>query len=704
MAQDGPDDWVSPTQTHPAESDGPNDWVTAPKPVNAAGDAVRSLGTGVMEGYGNLLGMTANVVPMIDKGSRHLLSKAAVGMGIMPQELADRVNQHLDENGETLAGLPVSALQSDSINRHLTTLAQKAGLDTSAPKTVWGDYAHTLGEFLPGSGFLKGAETTGQAIKQGLKYIAAPAVGSETLGQMTKGTSLETPARVVGAVVPGAAMSVLDRIANPVGTQMAKMTDAQATEAQSMLDASRQPNMAPLTTQEAIDTATNGATNLGKVARNVSQSPAGGQIMNDFYAQRPAQVEAMAKNTFDQISPPAANPYEVAPKVQAAAQNTMGQVTAARTAAVDPLYKAAATDQVPLDQMQGIIGKLDEAIAADKTGLIAPKLQEFKNSLGQTVKTVGDDGVETSAFVPHTDIGNLDTARKYWRDAIGQPSIAQDAIPKTIGSQIGSTLDDLKSTMEASSEKFAQGRGIYEKISNDIVNPLERAPLGQLAGADKFPEQAKILFNPNPLPGSERAVAQAVRQVAKSDPDTAQQMVRMQMEQMFNKAKANTGATGADQYAGPKFSAIVTGGNQDSQQMKNLEAAFRALPDGATRWAAMKSSLDIMDAMAKRPAVGSMTEFNRQVDQLLKEGHPGVAALATAASPGEWPTFIHKIYRSIAYGRNTAAYAKLFTDSDVKDLRALVGVRPNTLRAQAAFVGALGKRAVNTTQPQPQEQ
>lgn len=60
------------------------------------------------------------------------------------------------------------------------------------PKTTAGEYANTIGEFLPGG--------VGGGVRGAIKYAVAPAIVSETAGQATKGTSAEPWARIGGAV------------------------------------------------------------------------------------------------------------------------------------------------------------------------------------------------------------------------------------------------------------------------------------------------------------------------------------------------------------------------------------------------------------------------------------------------------------------------------------------------------------------------
>lgn len=648
-------------------------------------DVAQGFGRGLMTGAGSVLGMPADVWHMIDRGYQLALTEGARRLGIITPETAETLRAPIE--GEE------SSFGSEAINRHLLNISKSLGANTDQPLSVPGQYAETVGSFLPAAGAL-GAETASQVPRALLKYGAIPGATSETMGQLTQGTSAEPYARVAGAVAPAAAstaLATLERIANPTGRALAGVTEPQFSQAQQILDQSRQAG-APLTSAEAIQSATGSGTRLGDVQRVVEQSPRGGAIMRPFFAQRPEQTQALGQTTFGQIAPAVGEPAEVAPRVQAAAEGTVNAADRARTSTVKPFYDAAKTDTVPVADMDAFLGKIDNAIAEDKTGLVSPQLVRLRNALTETPAT------NDSLRLPVTDINNLDTARKYFRDQIALPAVAQEAIPKQVGARMGSFLDELDNMMEQASPNFLAGKQRYQDITRSTIEPLLRSPTGQLAAAEEYPKQAAILFNPNPLPGSEAATARAIRDVASRDPEAAQQLVRLHLERTFNEA-TQANLPGANQFGGPKFAAIVAG---NSQQAKNLEAAVRALPDGATRWAALKKSMDIMRAMGTRQPVGSQTEFNRQINEFLRIGHPAGEVMSTVASPARWTRAAYDMYHNFMYGRNTEQLARIFTQGDVSDLRKIVQSRGGSLRSQAAFVGALARQGALTpasTQP-----
>lgn len=80
------------------------------------------------------------------------------------------------------------------------------------PQTLPGAYTKTTAEFLPG--MLLGGE--GGFGRQFLTNVAAPAIASETAGQLTKDTAAEPWARMGGALLAPVATSAARRIATPL--------------------------------------------------------------------------------------------------------------------------------------------------------------------------------------------------------------------------------------------------------------------------------------------------------------------------------------------------------------------------------------------------------------------------------------------------------------------------------------------------------
>lgn len=685
-----------------------------PAPRTQGEDIQQGVASGLVSGSAGILGMPVDLWRMLKAGNKYALTKGAEAAGVITPEQGAEYRKMTPAEDDPMS--------SAWITSHVKNLAQAAGRDTSGPQTVPGQYAETAAAFLPQAAAVPfagegtAAEMAGKVPAAMLRYGVLPAAASETAGQMTKGTAAEPYARIAGAIGPEAAMQAAGAARNalsPVRDILGGASDQDLTDAQRLLDESRAAN-APLTVPEAVQKATGSGTRAGDIQRVVEQSPQGANIMRPFMAERPAQTEALGRQMLDQVSPSTMDPYEVAPRVQAGADVGIQEANDARTQAVNPLYKSAATDRVAAPDMEAFLSRIDGMIASDKTGILTPELSDLRSRLTETAATPGTPAqripnttptgatiystvpaVPGTPRVPVTDIENLDTARKYFRDRLDTPQWNQDATTKAAAGKMSDLLGDLRQKMIGASPDFAAGKNLYQNITEKQFNPLVRSPIGQLAGADTYPKQAAILFNPNPLPGSENAIGSAVRQVAKADPDAASQMVRLNVEKAFNEATQNN-LPGANQFGAPKFAAVVAG---NSQQAKNLEAAVRALPNGDLRWNAFRKGLDIMEGMGTRQPVGSQTAFNAQINKWMEQGHPAGEFLANAASPGRWPSLVDKIYRHVIYDKNTAELARVFTSGDVADLKAIAGSGSRSFQGQAALIGALARQGVSSGSP-----
>lgn len=794
-----------------------------------AADIAHGLGTGLIKGAGSVLGMPSDIWQMLDRGYQHLLTRGAVGMGLLTPEEGEKLRQPIPGAEDYETG-------SQKINEHLMGLAKSAGADVSGPQTIPGEYAETAGSFLPAAAALGASSLRDVPAALG-RYGVLPAAASETAGQLTKGTAVEPYARVAGAIAPEVAfqgIGAAGRAMSPANRAMEGVSDTQMADAQRLLDESRAAHV-PLTVPEAVQQATGSGSRVGDLQRVVEQSPKGAAILRPFMAQRPAQTETLGRSMFDQAAPAGGDPYEIAPRVQGAAQQVLdtsphADALAAAERRLGPPTTAEEAGNVVRPELQGVydrregmraaLGDQDYAAAraADYTtngeaanpvqvrpvidhiddqlttakGTTAQALRRARaalfsdgqpdmsvtglsnarNAIASQVSMATRSGNTDVARVlgPNGVLGQLDSAleevpaygqarrnfarasepltpfadntapgRIIDRDQFGQnytmptervaPSIerggpsaadqflaaaensprAREAFGQYYSRQLlGSATDAtgrinpdvLANTLRQNEDmlrRFPEVSTNLQRVgaARTALQHLEETPVGALAqtsgktGQEQFAAQRNILFDPNAsLAGGERTIANTVRAVAEHDPMAAQQFVRQHLEQAFNEATQNN-LPGANQFGAPKFAATIAG---NSQQAKNLEAAVRALPQGDTRWNALRSGLDIMEGMGKRQFVGSQTEFNAWTRKMLEHGGPAVEGLIAAASPGQWPSLATRVYRHIMFNRNTGELARVFTEGNVSDLKDIARAGKRSFQGQAAMIGALARQ------------
>lgn len=161
---------------------------------STAGDVTKSLGTGLVKGSIGLATLPGTVSSLWEEGWKKIGSMAGVDM--------TEVMKHVND-----ARRRVPHTQLPNVNDAIGALESGVG-PLYKPKTTAGEYAQTIGEFAPG-----GLGPGGLARKA--TNVVAPAIASETAGQLTKGTDVEGVARIGGALAGGALPALGRRAVTP---------------------------------------------------------------------------------------------------------------------------------------------------------------------------------------------------------------------------------------------------------------------------------------------------------------------------------------------------------------------------------------------------------------------------------------------------------------------------------------------------------
>lgn len=575
---------------------------------NTAVDMAASLPSGIARGLTETIMLPVTAKRQLDKFATPYETKAvnfvraAFGYDPMevptPEQLSDNPIDRTLNSGQDI----VRTIMNDNLY---------------APKTTPCKYAETVGEFVAPGG--AGIKSVGSLVRNAV----IPGVMSEAAGQATEGTAIEPWARILAglagniggsiATAANAPESVLRRAAGPADQiDWAKAVGLQ-----------QNSTGIKLTGPEAIAQAQGGATALPDVQRVVEGSIDGGQRMSPFFEQRPQQVDAAVNKVLDQIAPQSARPSTLGPLASDAATKAIRGLEEQRTAAVAPTYQAANADIVPVDQMQTIFDDIGKTVAADKTGILSGPLNDLQKRLTATPAT------ETSAAVPITDIGNLDRARKYFRDRMDLPQIGQDAITKEQNGAVTSYFDRLNAAMEANSPAFVAGKEQYGQISRDVVDPIAQGPLGKVAAAKDTKAAGYDLLPLKPLVGSEAEINDAVKRLVMQDAVNTPSLVRQNLADRFNTASTET-AGGAKQFAGSLFHKDIVG---NAQREKTLYSVLDGLGN-APAAQAMPELMDVLQATGRRKPIGSATEFNHSINSDLSVGSPKARLFDVAKTLG----------------------------------------------------------------------
>ena len=190
-----------------AQPTGPWSQYQAPVPLSAgdtAVDVAKSGGIGLAKGAIGLAGMPGDLGSLISSG----YDKATNALGINP----DTAQTVKSVAGHLAPAVPfLGAVAQGPTSHDIQSTIEGATGPLYKPQTVPGEYAQTIGEFAPA--VLGGPESL--AAKVGTRVLA-PAIASETAGQVSKGTPYEPYMRAVGAVMSPAVLSGAKRIITPL--------------------------------------------------------------------------------------------------------------------------------------------------------------------------------------------------------------------------------------------------------------------------------------------------------------------------------------------------------------------------------------------------------------------------------------------------------------------------------------------------------
>jgi hypothetical protein len=169
-------------------------------------DIAKSGGVGVAKGGISMLGGAGDLRDLLSKGVDYAAEKA----GVSPDTVAKVKGgaARATNLGRLLADAPTS--------KDIQSKVEEYTGEFYKPKTTAGEYAQTVGEFLPASALGPGR----MAVKLGTGALAG--LGSEAAGQATEGTAAEPYARVAGALAGGLTPSIAGRAVTPLPASQAR--------------------------------------------------------------------------------------------------------------------------------------------------------------------------------------------------------------------------------------------------------------------------------------------------------------------------------------------------------------------------------------------------------------------------------------------------------------------------------------------------
>lgn len=642
-------------------------------------DSVRGFGGGLIRGAAGTLGLVTDTIP-------GFIANQAIGLeGYFRGETPDETKRRLAERRASLREIsPALADAAQSVGDSLKTQTIQRGIESITgeayvPRTRPGKFASTAGEFVPGA-MIGGLPNMA---RNAVAFGIVPGLVSEGAGQAFEGSAMETPARIVGGLAAGFGSAGAMRMGSPerlVQGATKGVTAAELDAAEQLFQRAQQAGQ-PISRAEALQAVTQGRTGLGDLQHTVEGM--GG--MREFYAGRPAQNEAAARQAFGGIAPQAADPSQIGPAIGGNAERIVTDVRQAINRATRPMYDAAGQHLVPR--------QVHDAMMADPLFAQTVDMIRRDPALNANVRAASDRSVRMYDEV----------AKQLEQRSQNAAQPLNPQANQSVAATTGSLGGDVKDIAIASDRAAVNGPSSYEaalasqtRLRQQYLEPLLNGPIGKIAGRDtKTRDAINVLFPANPLPNSAGEIGQAVGALSARNPMVARQLVRTHAEMTFNEA-AQRLAGGPNQSGGAKFAAIIRG---NPQQAANLEAAVRALPNGDQIWPGFNRFLEILEAQQFRQATGSRTAFKIPgVEDLKGGGLLNNAGQVIASGGFKWPQKAMQAIQNWNVGRNLDELARLLTDPAAGNYFRSIATAPRTgnkalaLAARLTFMANSGAR------------
>lgn len=627
--------------------------------VGTAEDMLRSADAGLASGIGALIGLPGTAAEWgataLDKAAQYIGGKIGV----------DAARPEPKRDGFVLPRI-------EDVHAEM-----QANKPFYKPQTTAGQYAKTVGEFIPGS-----VVAPGGMIANALKFGVVPGAASEAAGQATAGTSYEAPARIGAALAAGGVAAVAGRpgrAAEAIRQQLPEGVTPQMVDQAELLitDAARQGIQ--LSWPEALSQVA-GRPVLTNVLRHLEAAPSSEGRMAEFFGGRAPAVERSAGPVFDSVTPAAPNPSGIGPAVGVAAERTIDDVRGVINRASDPFYRASETIRLSpqeFAQARALPGYQEAVQTIRGTPQLARYVQGMpEDSIGflnEVKKQL--DASAAGARSPMTTNPNMQIPAGYGMDATAARDIGVNASRRAPGNPYEIALN------------------VQSQLREQYLQPLLDGPLGKLAARDTQTKKAiEALFPNNPLPNSADEIATTVGAVAQRNPYAARSLVRAHIEMTFNEATQAL-QSGANQAGGAKFRSIVAG---NTQQSANLEAAIRALPNGDRVWPGVQRWFDVLEATGTRQNIGSRTAYNTEFMREQSASRLGGEAMKVGANPLKGVQFLADRYERWQLGQNLDGLAAVLTDPrSARYLRDIASLPVNspTARNLAVRVAELSESA-----------
>lgn len=606
--------------------------------------------TAVARGVGGLLGLPRDIRDMTRGAVRYISPDAAAALEAQGPTLTDML-----PGGRQIA----------------TSALDAAGIQEKDAETPLGRIGQTALEF--GAGSLLGGSVPSIARNAAMGAVSGLASGGA--GELARGTSLEAPARILGALAPptaGAGLGVLRNraVRQSVVPALRSTTPAQA-DAASRLMRQAEEIGSPITLPEAVQAASGQANRGLTAAQDVASNSVGGsRVMAPFMDRREAGARTAATNFVERQTPISPEAIQAPARLQDAAKAEIRAAEGERSNLTRPLY-AAATQRVAADP--ALAQRVERHLGTALTDM--DRLAAGNPALATTVERARERLAQGA--------GNweaLQDLRRELRDLSQARTLeGLQVLDRKTGVQLGQIERRLTRSLHMTVPELRAADAEFINLSRTLVEPIERGIIGGVAATANATTQRGLLFPQSPmaggLPTRPQDAAEALgrlsgsatarNRVGLNDMQASRDLLGAELRTRLDEALRVT-AAGQPDRVGARIASRM---QPTASRTDALDASMRALPGGDQAADGFKRIMEVLGAQTFAPAANSATA--RRTEAL--RGMGGVSF-----RPREW-------VKDWVLNANTESLAHaLTTPEGFHRLRAIAGI-DNRARREAAI-------------------
>lgn len=520
-------------------------------------------------------------------------------------------------------------------------------------------------------GIAAGSEAAGQAAREGIANLVTeqePSAGRVAMAGAQGGLGQGIGAGMTAWAQRHLAGDIARLGAQPTQQQIA---DLKAKAAQIGV---------PLTPAEIT-----GLSSLRAQQKWVGNYPSSQDLMGDFYERRTGNVVDAIQGFLNKISKQ--DSAEVAGQQgAAAAQKAVADVIKQRAAQASPKYQEAFAMQ-PLpwsDELETLMKRPSMKKAWNNAQSLAA---EREIDLPKVFVTDKDGNLTLDTKVV-PDWQTLHYLKLGLDDLLDSAASRDSGMGRTLKGAITNTKDELLSYMDSRNDAYKEARKIYRDAS-PAINDMQNGLIGIIAETERtgYGKVVQKLFGAGSGP---QAIIEAKDALKKADPAAWQDLKRAWMQDAFEKSAKEFASNygNAPNIAG-KFSSAVRG---DVPQFRKLRAALE--PD---EFQAFLDLTDVLKAANRVKPIGSDTEFNRLISEMMKDqAKPMFAKIVGNLNPAELLRNSSDWLTNRSMQANAAKLAEAITDPDaMTKIKELKRLQPGSAMWHAAL-GQLGLRGVES--------